>query len=87
MLFEHGFYLTKPIWALTSLHDVTWESVVALTDHFAYAFIWENNVCVYDVVAYYYVLKFDADAILIREILCKKRDILMFKRLFQRHLG
>ena len=28
----------------------------------------------------YDVRKFDADAILLREILCKKRDILMIKR-------
>ena len=31
----------------------------------------------------YDVRKFDADAILLREILCKKRDILMIKRRFQ----
>ena len=29
------------------------------------------------------VRKFDADAILLREILCKRRGILMFKRRFQ----
>ena len=38
MLFEHGFYLTKPIWALICLHDITQESVATLTDHFADAF-------------------------------------------------
>ena len=32
------------------------------------------------------VPKFDADAILFREIPCKKRDILMFKGRFQRGL-
>ena len=51
MLFEHCFYLKKPILALICLHDVTRESAAALTDHFAYAFVPENVVCVYDVVA------------------------------------
>ena len=32
------------------MHDVTRESVVAVTDHFADAFVRENVVCVYDVV-------------------------------------
>ena len=32
------------------------------------------------------VRKFDPDAILFREIQCKKRDILMFKRHFQCNL-
>ena len=32
------------------------------------------------------VRKFDAEAILFREIQCKKRDILMFKRRFLRGL-
>ena len=35
----------------------------------------------------YDVRKFDADAILFGEILCKKSDILKFKRRFQRDLG
>ena len=51
MLFEHGFYLTKPIWALICLHDVTQECVAALTDHFVDAFVRENVVLIYDVVA------------------------------------
>ena len=51
MLFEHGFYLTKPIWALICLHDVTRESVAASTDHFPDALVRENVVRVYDVVA------------------------------------
>ena len=51
MLFEHDLYLTKPIWALICLHDVTWERVAALTDHFADAFVRENVACFYDVVA------------------------------------
>ena len=77
MLFEHEFYLTKPIWALICLHDVTRESVAAFTDHFADAFARENVARVYDVMASYNVQKFDADPILFREILCKKRNILM----------
>ena len=51
MLFEHGFYLTKPIWALICLHDVTREILAALTDHFIYAFVRDNVTCIYDVVA------------------------------------
>ena len=38
VLFEHGFYLTKPI----CLNEVTRESVAALTDHFADAFVRET---------------------------------------------
>ena len=49
MLFEHGFYLTKPIWALIYLHDVTWESVAALTDHIANAYVQKNVAGVYNV--------------------------------------
>ena len=37
-----AFNLTKPIWALTCLHEVTQESLAALTDHFADAFVREN---------------------------------------------
>ena len=33
------------------MHDVTRESVVAVTDHFADAFVHENVARVYDVVA------------------------------------
>ena len=52
VLFEHDFYLTKSIWALIFfLHDVTRESVAALTDHFADAFVRKNVAHVYDVVA------------------------------------
>ena len=35
----------------------------------------------------YDVRKFDADTILFTEILCKKRDILIFKQRFQSALG
>ena len=88
MLFEHGFYLTKPNWALICLHDVARESVAALTDHFANAFVRENVVRVSMTLwRRNDVRKFDADAILFREIQCKKRDILMFKPRFQTGLG
>ena len=46
-----AFYLTKPIWALICLHDVTQESVGTLTDHFTDAFVRENVDCIYDIVA------------------------------------
>ena len=36
------FNLTKPLWALICLHDVTRENVAALTDHFADAFVRKN---------------------------------------------
>ena len=58
------------------MHDVTLESVAAVTDHFADAFVREN-------VAHAYmtlwrrndVREFDADTILHCEIKCKKRNI------------
>ena len=46
-----AFSLTKPIWALICLHDITRESLPALIDHFADAFVRENVVSVYEVVA------------------------------------
>ena len=57
MLFEHGFYLKEPIWALICLHDVTRESAVALSDDFADAFVRENVAHVYDVVMTLWHLK------------------------------
>ena len=49
-MFEHGFYFYKNLnWALNCLHDLTRESVAALTDHFPDAFA-ENVVRVYDIV-------------------------------------
>ena len=70
------FELTKPIWALICLHGVARESVAALTDHFADAFVRENVARFYAVVATFNdvvatfndVRTFDADAILLREI-------------------
>ena len=65
MLFEHGFYLKKPYWALICMHDVTLESVAAVTDHFAYAFVHENVLRVYMMLwRRNGVPKFDTDATL-----------------------
>ena len=47
------------------MHDVTWECVAAVTDHFAEAFVRENVARVYMTLwRRNAVLKFDADAIL-----------------------
>ena len=56
--------------------DVTLESVAAVTEHFADAFVCENVARVYMTLwRCNDVRKFDADAILFREIKCKKMDI------------
>ena len=56
--------------------DVTLESVAAVTDHFADAFVRENVAHVYMTLwRRNDVRKFDADAILFREIKFKKMDI------------
>ena len=70
MLFEHGFYLKKNLnWALICMRDVKRESVVAVTDHFTDAFVRENVARVYMTLwRRNDVGKFDADAILFREI-------------------
>ena len=69
------------------MHDVTLESVAAVTDHFADAFVRENVARVYMTLwRRNDVRKFDADAILFREIKCKKIENLIFKRRFQRGL-
>ena len=58
------------------MHEVTLESVAAVADHFADAFVRENVARVYMTLwRRNYVQKFDADAILFTEIKCKKRDI------------
>ena len=65
VLFEHGFTLKSLNRVLICMHDVTRESVAAVTDHFAntsfrknvariYMTLWRRND----------VRKFDADAIL-----------------------
>ena len=48
--FNMAFSLTKHICSLICFHDVTQESVAALTDLFTDAFIRENVAHVYDVV-------------------------------------
>ena len=58
--FNMAFNLTKPIWVLICLHDFTRESIAALTDHFAIAFVRENVACVFDVVATLWRSKADA---------------------------
>ena len=58
------------------MHDVTQESVVAVTDHFAYAFVRENVGRVYRTLwRRNDVRKFDADVILFREIKRKRSHI------------
>ena len=47
-----AFNLTKPIWALICLHDITRESVAALTDRLADAFVRENVSRIYDVMTF-----------------------------------
>ena len=57
------------------MHDVTRESFVAVTDHFAGAFVHENVACVYMTLwRRNDVRKFDDEAILFREIKRKRRD-------------
>ena len=47
------------------MHDVTQESVAAISDHFADAFVRENVACVYMTLwRRNAIRKFDADAIL-----------------------
>ena len=58
------------------MHDVTRVSVVAVTDHFADAFVRENVARVYMTLwRRNDVRKFDAVAILFREIKRKRKDI------------
>ena len=51
VLFEHGFYLKNLNWALMCMHDVTLESVAAVTDHFPDVFVREYIAHIYDVLA------------------------------------
>ena len=58
------------------MHEGTLESVAAVTDHFADAFVHENVARVYMTLWLRNdVRKFGSDAILFREIQCKKMDI------------
>ena len=62
--------------ALICIHDVTRESVVAVTDHFDDVFVRENVARVYMTLwRRSDVRKFDAVAILFREIKRKRKDI------------
>ena len=58
------------------MYDVTQESVVAVNDHFADAFVRQNVARIYMTLwRRNDVRKLDADAILFREIKPKRRDI------------
>ena len=58
------------------MHDITRESVLDVTDHFADAFVREKVAHVYMTLwRRNDVRKFDADAILFREIKRKRTDI------------
>ena len=58
------------------MHDVTLESVAAVTDHFADALVRENVARVYMMfLRRNDVWKFDSDAILFWDVKCKKRNI------------
>ena len=73
MLFEHGFYLKMPKLCPDLLHGVTLESVAAVTDHFADAFVSENVARVYMTLwRCNGVRKFDADAILFEKSSVRK---------------
>ena len=54
------------------------ENIADQTDHFIDAFVYENVMYSFDIVTMLCIQKFTADAILFKEIQCKKRDILMF---------
>ena len=57
------------------MHDITLESVAAVTDHFPDAFVCENVTHVYMMLwRRNDVQKFDTDPIFFLEIKCKKRD-------------
>ena len=67
------------------MHDVTLESVAAVTDHFAYAFIRENFASVYMTLWRRNDLrKFDADPIIYIEKSSVRKVIFNIKRRFQR---
>ena len=60
-----AFTLKSLNWGLICMHDVTLESVAAVTDHFADTFVRENVTRVYMTLwRRNDVRKFDADAIL-----------------------
>ena len=74
-------------WALIRMHEVTLESVAAMTDHFADAFVCENVAHVYMTLwRHNEVWKFDADANFFFEKSRVRKCIFMFKRRFQQSL-
>ena len=73
MLFEHVFYLKMPKLGPDLLHGVTLESVSAVTDHFADAFVSENVARVYMTLwRCNGVRKFDADTTLFEKSSVRK---------------
>ena len=83
MLFEHGFYLKKPKLG-PDLHAlVTLQSVQAVTDHFADAFVRENVARVYiSLWRRNDVRKFDADAILFEKLSVRKGIFNVFSAVY-----
>ena len=68
-----AFTLKSLNWALICMHDVTLESVAAVTDHFTDAVVRENVVRVYMTLwRRNDVRKFDADAILFEKSSVRK---------------
>ena len=74
-----AFNLTKPVWALICLHNVTLGSDAALTDHFAYTFVYENVT----LWRRYDVRKFDAGVFCLEKSSVRKRYIVVIKQRFQ----
>ena len=70
-----AFNLTKPKVGLICLHYVTWKVLWPFTDHFADALFAKTLNASMTLWRRSDVQKFDADAILFREIQFKKRDI------------
>ena len=73
-----AFNLTKPLWALIFLHEVTRKSIAVVTDHFVELLFSKTFYASMTLWRRYDVEKFDADAIFFSEIQCKKWDILLF---------
>ena len=62
-----AFNLTKPLWALIFLHEVTRKSIAAVTDHFVELLFSKTLYASMKLWRHYDVRKFDADAILFRK--------------------
>ena len=81
------FSLTKPIWpwfVCMTLHRKALPPWLIISPMLLFPKTLRASMTVWRC---YDVRKFETDAILFREIQCKKRDILMFKRCFQCGLG